>query len=348
MHVTYACAVVGDGLSIGWPRCGIPHCVEPLQNNRHWFCASHQNHHDVCAIVGCNNPVLQTTVQDANGGPPKTVKKKTCVLSVPQKIESKHSERSTGSFYIHTNVVQPVDSFSQNTKSTPEQDLKEDFKSYTVTGNHIKGSMVTHHVAKNTGSIGTVDTPTDDCPSKLAVGNWTFKAHFGHQRTHNEQTLVRPCGIIFAHAMMYNAEAVSNFLIMLKNAFSVPGAQKPEHIMYNTNCLAWQQAENDPWFNGIGMCVNVWHFRSKHAASHKYCQCNCNPAMYPELMDPWKNWFFNTSVAEQTNAWLGGYNSMVQEMLPAKYEFFLDEMIRPCNKEVLQCLERQGHHPCIY
>jgi len=70
--------------------------------------------------------------------------------------------------------------------------------------------------------------------------------------------------------------------------------------------------------------------------------------MYPELMDALTAWFFNTSIAEQTNAWLGGYHSMCREMLPAKYDFFLDEMIRLRNIEVLLCLQRQNHHPRIY
>jgi hypothetical protein len=35
----------------------------------------------------------------------------------------------------------------------------------------------------------------------------------GRQRTHNEQTLIRPCGVIHARATMYGAEAVSNVLV---------------------------------------------------------------------------------------------------------------------------------------
>lgn len=42
---------------------------------------------------------------------------------------------------------------------------------------------------------------------------------------------------------------------MVQNAFSVPGAKKPKHIFYDTNCLALQQAEKSfPWFKGISMC----------------------------------------------------------------------------------------------
>jgi len=208
-------------------------------------------------------------------------------------------------------------------------------------------------VQKNPGTIGVVDNATTDtlieCPSKSATGNRseTLKAQLGRRRTHNEQTLVRPCGVLYARATMFGAEAVSNFLVMLKNAFSVPGSQKPEHIFYDTNCDARQQAEKDPWFHNVGMCVDAWHFRNKHAVTHQYCQLNCNPAMYPELMDDFGGWFFNTSIVEQTNTWLGGYHSMCREMLPEKYDFFLDEMARLQNIEVIQRLERKGHCPRI-
>jgi len=67
--------------------------------------------------------------------------------------------------------------------------------------------------------------------------------------------------------------------------------------------------------------------------------------MYPELMNEKGDWYFNTSVSEQTNAWLGGYHSMCHEMLPAKFNFFLNEMIQLRNIEMLKTLEAGGHHP---
>ena len=96
------------------------------------------------------------------------------------------------------------------------------------------------------------------------------------------------------------------------------------------------------------MCVDAWHFCNKHAVTHEYCQLHCNPAKYPELMDDAASWFFNTSIAEQTNAWLGGYHSMCHEMLSAKFDFFLDEMICLCNIEIIQGLQEKGHHPRNY
>jgi hypothetical protein len=63
------------------------------------------------------------------------------------------------------------------------------------------------------GGVDDKSVEVDPCPSKSNVGNRVFKAQFGRRRTHNEQTLVRPCGIIYARATMFGAEAVSNFLV---------------------------------------------------------------------------------------------------------------------------------------
>ena len=67
--------------------------------------------------------------------------------------------------------------------------------------------------------------------------------------------------------------------------------------------------------------------------------------MFLELLDESGKWFLNTSVTEQINTWLQGYHSMVREMLPDKFDFFLDEMIMRHNVEHLKKLQEQGHNP---
>jgi hypothetical protein len=126
--------------------------------------------------------------------------------------------------------------------------------------------------------------------------------------------------------------------------FPFQGSKSQNMFSMTPIVMPRQQAEKDPWFNNVGMCIDVWHFLNKHKISHKYCQ---NPAMYPELMDNDGRWFFNTSVAEQPIAWWGGYSPMVREMLPDKFDFFLNEMIRLRNGEVLKKLEKNGHNPSI-
>ncbi|KAF8423005.1 hypothetical protein L210DRAFT_3322013, partial [Boletus edulis BED1] len=154
------------------------------------------------------------------------------------------------------------------------------------------------------------------------------KAQFSRRHTHNEQTVVCPCGIILAHATFFGTEAVSNDFT--RKVFSVPGTQKPEHCIYHTACDAKQQvkARIEKWWKGIGMCVDIWHLLNKHKMTHDFCQRYCNPSDYPELMnEDGTGWWFNMSITEQINVWLGSYHSICREMLLVKYNFFLDEMV---------------------
>ena len=47
------------------------------------------------------------------------------------------------------------------------------------------------------------------CDEKSEAGNRALKAYFGRRRTHNEQLIVRTCGVIIARATLYGSEAVS-------------------------------------------------------------------------------------------------------------------------------------------
>jgi hypothetical protein len=358
MELGHCHPIVGDGLSIGRPCCAVFACREPLQNNRHRYCKTHFSRHDICAVILCEEPI---TGSDS----------KTCSDPEHKEFERKNKEKGASNFILkerfrYTQASQPVD-----TLATQQIDHVDDVEETTIEWFEVDDNTNTVRLKSraNPGTVGTEANttlpPPDPCPSKSAAGNRIAKAQFSRKRTHNEQTLVRPCGIIYARATMFGAEAVSNFLVrlrsllantslgphsfeqvMVQNAFSVPGAKKPEHIFYDTNCLARQQAEKSfPWFNGIGMCVDVWHFLNKHQTTHQYCQENCNPVQFPELLDEFGKWFFNTSVAEQINAWLQGYHSIVREMLPDKFDFFLDEMIMRRNVEHLKKLAEQGYNP---
>jgi hypothetical protein len=84
---------------------------------------------------------------------------------------------------------------------------------------------------------------------------------------------------------------------------------------------------DDPYFRNIGLSVDVFHFKCKHSVTDEFCQAHCNPASFPELATDEGKWHFNSSIAEQTNVWLGGYHAMCREMRVDRYTFFLDEMI---------------------
>ena len=72
---------------------------------------------------------------------------------------------------------------------------------------------------------------------------------------------------------------------------------------------------------------------------------NCNIYVCISGRFDGKGWFFNSSIAEQTNVWLGGYHAICWEMLVDKYDFFLDQMILHRNCITKAKLETQGHCP---
>jgi hypothetical protein len=121
---------------------------------------------------------------------------------------------------------------------------------------------------------------------------------------------------------------------------------KPDHIFFDNNCTLAKMVKDDPFFEDIGLTVDVFHFKSKHSETDTFCQEHCNPAAYPELIsEDGKGWYFNSSIAEQTNVWLGGYHSICREMLMDKYIFFLDEMILRRNRMIRKKLIIEGKGP---
>lgn len=131
---------------------------------------------------------------------------------------------------------------------------------------------------------------------------------------------------------------------MIKRTYR--GGFMPNHIIFDNNCSVAKHVNDDPDFRNVGLAVDVFHFANKHAETDNFCQSNCNPALFPELLgENGKNWFFNTSIAEQTNVWLGGFHSICREMSEDMFDFFLDEMIMMRNRETKTKLTSQDLNP---
>ncbi|KDQ12188.1 hypothetical protein BOTBODRAFT_89130, partial [Botryobasidium botryosum FD-172 SS1] len=171
------------------------------------------------------------------------------------------------------------------------------------------------------------------------------KTVFTRRSTHNEQLVVRPCGVVVGRATMYYSEAYSND--MLKVIFPTLESS-PEAAMFDSACkvVAHIIAQGDPWFaeHGTAWVVDVFHFQ-KHKESDWRCKEYCDPGKYSELVSADGKWVFNSSVAEQTNSWFEGFHAMCRAMLVDRYNFFLDEMIKLRNRWMVDELEKKGHNP---
>lgn len=150
--------------------------------------------------------------------------------------------------------------------------------------------------------------------------------------------------MIIARETFYYAESITAVVEMIKRTYR--GGFMPNHIIFDNNCSVAKHVKDDPDFNNVGLAVDVFHFTNKHAVSDTFCQSNCNPALFPELLgENGRNWWFNTSIAEQTNVWLGGFHSICREMAMDMFDFFLDEMVMMRNRATKAKLTSQGLNP---
>lgn len=104
----------------------------------------------------------------------------------------------------------------------------------------------------------------------------------------------------------------------------------PEVIFYDNACklLAhiFQSPEDRERFVGSIVAVDAFHFRS-HASSDCFCREWTDPHIYPELKMNNK-WVYNSSAAEITNIWYGGFASICRAMHSIQFQYFLNEMVR--------------------
>jgi len=143
-------------------------------------------------------------------------------------MEKQYTDIGTASFTLTERLQRAKaphlqDSLTTHTKSTrvnsivkgdEGNEVEESINSFDISGGEVRIVEVKEKIGTVGRANDSIDPQLEECEAKKAAeGNRRLKAQFGRRRTHNEQTLVRPCGIIFARATFYGAEAVSNFLV---------------------------------------------------------------------------------------------------------------------------------------
>ncbi|KAF8512123.1 hypothetical protein JB92DRAFT_3173596 [Gautieria morchelliformis] len=229
----------------------------------------------------------------------------------------------------------------QGSHRSLEQVYKQKQKAFFHFRNRIAKGPSLHSVTTDSGPF--VGGPA--CESKPLQGNRRIHAQFGRRRTHNEQLLIRPCGVIISRGPFFGSEAISAVREFVLATFPTRESM-PEVFFYDSNCNLLKHIRHTQCrhFDDTAVVVNVFHFKSKHKESNGFCQENCNPALYLELYEDGE-WIFNSSIAEQTNVWFGGFLAIVREMTTVRFNFYLDEMIKRRNRHVVAELERKGHQP---
>lgn len=162
-----------DGDTIGCPTCNVHNCTIPLENQQKRFCPTHAHLSLVCAVTGCDNHI-------ADG-------KRTCEDPDHQALESAYFDKGKALFQ-----------------------LKERLRK--ARASNIGDSILEANDLVDNAGDDAVEIEMDfhGCDGKADDGNHKLRAQFGRRRTHNEQLIMRPCGVILSRATFYGAEAISS------------------------------------------------------------------------------------------------------------------------------------------
>ncbi|KAJ7872992.1 hypothetical protein B0H13DRAFT_2349221 [Mycena leptocephala] len=88
------------------------------------------------------------------------------------------------------------------------------------------------------GPKGPVELAPDERDDKSEAGNRRLRAIFGGRWTHNEQLIMRTCGIILSHGTLFGSEAVSAVNTFAKATFPTPESTpelKSAFLLFNSS-----------------------------------------------------------------------------------------------------------------
>ncbi|PPQ79909.1 hypothetical protein CVT26_004187 [Gymnopilus dilepis] len=307
----YILSVITDGVTIGRPTCMVQDCDVPLESVKDRYCPVHQDEDRVCVVTTCSDL--------AEAG------HRTCTIKSHRSLEEYNSEHNKAMFQLKHRLARL--STSQPSDSIPTAEADTPFSDEEVV-------------------VEQPEQPDPQCDGKSEEGNLKLRARFGRRRTHNEELCVASCGVILGRATFYGSEAPNGVRMFWKKLFPTRRSL-PNVLWHDNNCriAAMLQKDNDTYFSNCALPVDVFHFKCKHKINDDHCNANCNPYLWEDLRTPEGKWRFSSSAAEQANAWIGGYQAIVREMQADRYEFFLDEMIKRRNRNIILGLRKKGKEP---
>ena len=165
--------------------------------------------------------------------------------------------------------------------------------------------------------------------------------YFTPQRFYCVETICAPCGVVIAWAKFANAESPTNILQFLEATYPTEESG-PDYICIDKGCQllcsaiangSWEMWKKTSWF-----IVDSYHYNN-HRVSDFLCRKYCNPALQngtaPNLVvvehnaqgQPYYKQAFNTQACEQFNAWLGGFETILQRMTIGNFDWFLHSML---------------------
>jgi len=176
--------IVTDGITIGHPCCGVAHCDKPLDNSKERFCEGHKNQENICSIIGCNKRTMPNSL--------------TCPIPKHCAMEKQRSASNKGFFTLRHRLTRQKVSHPEDSFNAEPQEMHDDY----------------------IDEVQLDDSEEDPaCQEKDEDGKRRLRARFGRRRSHNEQIMVRPCGIIVSRTTFFGSETTPQTIVCSNSDF---------------------------------------------------------------------------------------------------------------------------------
>ena len=168
----------------------------------------HRDLSNICAIKECSAPALEG--------------KRTCIDPSHQEVERIYILRGESRVQLQEKlkrqrVSHPNDGIAAEVHIDELIDDEEE-EEFEVDYTEQDPNLV-HGVNEGILDLRGV-SPESPLPTMTSTSKKRISAQFGRKRTHNEQILVAPCGIILARETFFGAEAIATCAVSTKYSFA--------------------------------------------------------------------------------------------------------------------------------
>jgi hypothetical protein len=142
--------------------------------------------------------------------------KRTCDNPVHQEVERINYERGQSRFQLQERM-------KRSQVAHPNDGIAEERNLFEVVDEEDEELLEVDEQGNVTATegLGPAMENTTMAPTVTAMPKKKVRARFGRKRTHNEQILVAPCGMILARETFYGAEAIGTCAVRSANFVEV-------------------------------------------------------------------------------------------------------------------------------
>lgn len=181
-----------DGVTIGHYTCASKYCQVPLSNVQDRYCALHAYLEGICSVEDCQVPVEQGFKSCSNPHHWELetlhIMERESLHQHRQRIDKLKLSRVHDSLATAANAEDAVDDANNSDSERDEAEVELD-------------QYLLAERLEQSGAVPAVKRGGARRPK--------VKTRFTRRSTHNEQLVVRPCGVIIGRATMFHAEAFS-------------------------------------------------------------------------------------------------------------------------------------------